>query len=61
MIQPVLPLHKCAAESVAEPAATESIADPVTAESAAEPLHFVADPAAAGTAPTEISCLCVQV
>jgi hypothetical protein len=46
MIQPVLPLHECA---------TESVADPTTVE----PLHSIADPAAA--APTEISYLCVQV
>jgi hypothetical protein len=47
--QLVLPLHECAAESVVDPTAIEF---------AAEPLHSVADPAAA---PTETSCLCVQV
>jgi hypothetical protein len=55
----VLPLHECAVESVANPAAAESIADPTTVESAAEPLHSVADSAAASAAPTETSCLCV--
>jgi hypothetical protein len=53
----VLPLHECAAESVANPATIESIANPA----AAEPLHSVADPTVAGAAPTETSCLCVQV
>jgi hypothetical protein len=47
MIQPVLPLHECA---------TESVADPATVE----PLHSVADPAATGAALTETSYLCVQ-
>jgi hypothetical protein len=47
----------CFAESTTDPAATESIANPT----AAEPLHSVADHAAAGAAPTETSCLCVQV
>jgi hypothetical protein len=53
----VLPLHECAAEFVANPATIESIANPA----AAEPLHSVADPTVAGAAPTETSCLCVQV
>jgi hypothetical protein len=61
MIQPVLPVHECATESVSNPATVESVTDPATAESAVEPLHSVADPAAAGAAPTETSCLCVQV
>jgi hypothetical protein len=47
MIQLVLPLHECAAKSVA---------DPSTAKSAAEPLHSVPDPAASGAAPAKISC-----
>jgi hypothetical protein len=63
VIQSVLPLHECAAKSIANPIVVESIADlitiesiadPATAESIAEPLHSVA-------APTETSCLCVQV
>jgi hypothetical protein len=52
MIQSVLPLHECAAESVP---------GPVAVESTAEPLHSVVDPAAAGAPPTETSSLCVQV
>jgi hypothetical protein len=43
--QLVLPLYECA---------TESIVNPTTAES-------IADPAGAGAAPTETSCLRVQV
>jgi hypothetical protein len=52
VIQLVLPLHECAAEFIVDPVDAESIADP-----AVEPLHSVTDPAA----PTETSCLCVQV
>jgi hypothetical protein len=40
----VPPLHECAAESIANPAA---------AESALEPLPFVVDPAAVGATPAE--------
>jgi hypothetical protein len=57
----VLPLHECAAESVADPVAAESIVDPVAAKSAVEPLHSVTDPAIAGAALTKTSCLCVQI
>jgi hypothetical protein len=56
VIQLVLPLPECAAESIVDPVDDESIADP-----AVEPLHSVTDPAATGAAPTETSCLCVQV
>jgi hypothetical protein len=52
MTQLVLPLHECAAESVA---------DPTIVDLAAEPLHSVADRATVGVASTETSCLCVQV
>jgi hypothetical protein len=44
VIQLVLPVHECAAESVANPIAAESVADPNVASAA----------------PTETSCLCVQ-
>jgi hypothetical protein len=44
----VLPLHETAVEAPTDPAA-------------AEPLHAIADPTAAGAAPTETSCLCVRV
>jgi hypothetical protein len=53
VIQLLLPLHECATESVADPAAAEFVADPVLAESTSEPLHSVADSAAVGAAPTE--------
>jgi hypothetical protein len=52
VIQSMLPLHECAAESIADPTATESTA---------EPLHSIANLAAVGAALTETSCLCVQV
>jgi hypothetical protein len=57
VIQLVLPLHECAAESIADPAITESVLDPT----AVEPLHFIADPASVGAAPTETSYLYVHV
>jgi hypothetical protein len=50
----VLPLHECAAEPLQD-------VDESAVEAAAEPLHYVADLAAAGAAPTETSCLCVRV
>jgi hypothetical protein len=68
MIQPVLPLHECTAESIADlatsefvtnPTAAESGTDPAIAEFAAEPLHSVVDHAAAGAASIETSYLCV--
>jgi hypothetical protein len=66
VIQLVLPLHECAAESIADPIAVEPVTDPAATESvldptAAEPLHFVADPATIGAALTETSCLYVHV
>jgi hypothetical protein len=48
----VLPLHECAAES---------IADPGTAESSTKPLHSIANPATVSAAPMDTSCLCVHV
>jgi hypothetical protein len=70
VIQPVLPHHECAAESIANPTTAEFVPDPTTAESVAnpaaakfttKPLHSVADPTTAGAILTETSCLCVQV
>jgi hypothetical protein len=61
VIQSVLPLHECAAESVADPVAAEFIANPVDAKSIAEPLYSIANQVAAGAALTETYCLCVQV
>jgi hypothetical protein len=55
----VLPHHECAAEPVQD--VVEFVADPAVTESATEPLHAVADLAIAGAAPTETSCLCVQI
>jgi hypothetical protein len=55
--QLVLPLHKCATESIANPIAVESVAD----LAATEPLHSVVDPVAAGATLTQTSYLCVQV
>jgi hypothetical protein len=57
----VLPLHECAAESVADPVAAEFIANPVDAKSITEPLYSIANQVAAGAALTETYCLCVQV
>jgi hypothetical protein len=57
----MLPLHECVAESVADPTIVEFVAGPATTQSTVELFHSVADPATAGAAPTETSCLCVQV
>jgi hypothetical protein len=54
----MLPLHECVAMPLQD--VVESVADPVV-ESAAEPLHAVANPTAAGAAPTKTYCLCVWV
>jgi hypothetical protein len=40
---------------------SEASSNPAAAESVAEPLHAAVDPATASSAPTETSCLCVQV
>jgi hypothetical protein len=68
VIQPILPLHKCAdpapTESTAE--ALHSIVDSAAVEAAAdpaavEPLHSPADPVGFGATLTETFCLCVWV
>jgi hypothetical protein len=58
VIQPVLPLHECATESLQD--AAVSAADPAAAESTDEPLHSAADPTSSVAALTEIFYLCVQ-
>jgi hypothetical protein len=64
--QLVLPLHDATIEPLhvsIEPlhAAAEAVADPAATESAAKPLNIATDPAAAGVALIETSCLCVRV
>jgi hypothetical protein len=58
VIQPMLPLHECAAKPLQDPA--ESIAETAAAESTVEPLHSAADPAGSSAALTEICCLSVR-
>jgi hypothetical protein len=53
--QLVLHLHECAVEHL------QDASDPTAAEFAVKCPHSVADPATAGAAPTETSCLCVRV
>jgi hypothetical protein len=63
VIQPMLPLHECAAKPLQDPAesiAETAAADPIAAESTVEPLHSAADPAGSGAALTEICCLFVR-
>jgi hypothetical protein len=58
LIQPLLPLHKCAksaaVESTIEP--LHSVANTVAVESAAERLQSIANSATGGAAPTETFC-----
>jgi hypothetical protein len=73
VIQPVLPLHKCADHAPAEfaveslysvadsTAAEEAAADPDVVESTVEPLHSATNPAGFGAALTKTFSLCVQV
>jgi hypothetical protein len=51
----VLPLYEATDEPL------HANAKATTDPAATEPLHAVIDPAAAGAAPTETSCLCVRV
>jgi hypothetical protein len=67
MIQPVLPLHECVAEtlqdvaeSIADPATTKAAASPAAVESTTEPLHSATDLAGSGATLTEIFFLCVR-